>query len=82
MMQMPQGPVPWVMQPPPGMVPGMQGGPWMQPQPMAMPPQPPMMPGAVPAQGTFVLGGLALLALYGALDQVMALQPLRSGELT
>jgi hypothetical protein len=38
--------------------------------------------GAVAAQGTFVLGGLALLALYGALDQVMALQPLRSGELT
>ena len=38
--------------------------------------------GAVPTQGTFVLGGLALLALYGALDQVMALQPLRSGELT
>jgi hypothetical protein len=38
--------------------------------------------GSVPAQGTFVLGGLALLALYGALDQVMALQPLRSGELT
>jgi hypothetical protein len=37
--------------------------------------------GTVPAQGTFVLGGLALLALYGALDQVMALQPLRSGEL-
>lgn len=37
--------------------------------------------GAVPAQGTFLLGGLALLALYGALDQVMALQPLRSGEL-
>jgi hypothetical protein len=37
--------------------------------------------GSVPAQGTFVLGGLALLALYGALDQVMALQPLRSGEL-
>jgi Methylamine utilisation protein MauE len=35
----------------------------------------------VPAQGTFLLGGLALLALYGALDQVMALQPLRSGEL-
>jgi hypothetical protein len=34
-----------------------------------------------PTQGTFVLGGLALLALYGALDQVMALQPLRSGEL-
>jgi hypothetical protein len=38
--------------------------------------------GAVPTQGTFLLGGLALLALYGALDQVMALQPLRSGELT
>jgi hypothetical protein len=37
--------------------------------------------GSVPAQGAFVLGGLALLALYGALDQVMALQPLRSGEL-
>ena len=49
MMQMPQGPVPWVMQPQPGgMAPGMQGGPWMQPQPMAMPPQPPMLPGAVP----------------------------------
>jgi len=27
-----------------------------------------------------VLGGIALLALYGALDQVMALRPLRSGE--
>jgi hypothetical protein len=37
--------------------------------------------GTVSTQGTFVLGGLALLALYGALDQVMALQPLRSGEL-
>jgi hypothetical protein len=37
--------------------------------------------GAVAIQGTFVVGGLALLALYGALDQVMALQPLRSGEL-
>jgi hypothetical protein len=36
---------------------------------------------AAPTQGTFILGGLALLALYGALDQVMALQPLRSGEL-
>jgi hypothetical protein len=36
---------------------------------------------SVPAQGTYLLGGLALLALYGALDQVMALQPLRSGEL-
>jgi hypothetical protein len=38
--------------------------------------------GTVPAQGTFIVGGLALLALYGALDQVMALQPLRRGELT
>jgi hypothetical protein len=38
--------------------------------------------GPVAAQGTQVLGGLALLALYGALDQVMALQPLRSGEST
>jgi hypothetical protein len=38
--------------------------------------------GPVPAPGTYVLGGLAFLALYGALDQVMALQPLRSGELT
>jgi hypothetical protein len=37
--------------------------------------------GAVPVRATFVLGGLALVALYGALDQVMALQPLRSGEL-
>jgi hypothetical protein len=37
--------------------------------------------GTVSTQGTFVLGGLALLALYGALDQVMALRPLRSGEL-
>jgi hypothetical protein len=37
--------------------------------------------GGVPAQGTYLLGGFALLALYGALDQVMALQPLRSGEL-
>ncbi len=38
--------------------------------------------GTAPTQGIFVLGGLALLALYGALDQVMALQPLRRGELT
>ena len=37
--------------------------------------------GTVATQGTFVLGGLALLALYGALDQVMALRPLRGGEL-
>jgi hypothetical protein len=54
MMQMPQGPVPWVMQPPPmsaGMAPGMQTGPWMQPQHLAMPPQPPMMPGGIAAPG-------------------------------
>ena len=37
--------------------------------------------GTVPTLGTFVLGGLALLALYGALDQAMALPPLRRGEL-
>jgi hypothetical protein len=37
--------------------------------------------GTVPTQGTYILGGFALLALYGALDQVMALRPLRSGEL-
>jgi hypothetical protein len=36
--------------------------------------------GSVPSQGSQVLGGIALLALYGALDQVMALRPLRSGE--
>ncbi|HLZ98029.1 MAG TPA: MauE/DoxX family redox-associated membrane protein [Steroidobacteraceae bacterium] len=35
--------------------------------------------GAVPAPGTHLLGGFALLALYGALDQVMALRPLRRG---
>lgn len=38
--------------------------------------------GPGPAPGSYVLGGLALLALYGALDQVMALRPLRGGELT
>jgi hypothetical protein len=37
--------------------------------------------GGVPVELSQVLGGVALLALYGALDQVMALQPLRSGEL-
>lgn len=31
-------------------------------------------------QGSQVLAACALLALYGALDQVMALQPLRGGE--
>jgi hypothetical protein len=36
--------------------------------------------GAVSVEPSYVLGGVALLALYGALDQVMALQPLRSGE--
>ncbi|MDB6084450.1 MAG: hypothetical protein JWN43_2331 [Gammaproteobacteria bacterium] len=40
-----------------------------------------VMSGAVPVLGSQVLAGAALLALYGALDQVMALQPLRSGEL-
>ncbi|HWJ36100.1 MAG TPA: MauE/DoxX family redox-associated membrane protein [Steroidobacteraceae bacterium] len=38
--------------------------------------------GSVPARGSQVLGGIALLALYGALDQVMALQPLRRGEIS
>jgi len=37
--------------------------------------------GGMPVEVSQVLGGVALLALYGALDQVMALQPLRSGEL-
>jgi hypothetical protein len=37
--------------------------------------------GSVPAQGSQVLGAIALLALYGALDQVMTLQPLRRGEI-
>ena len=37
--------------------------------------------GGVSVELSQVLGGVALLALYGALDQVMALQPLRSGEL-
>ena len=37
--------------------------------------------GGVSLELSQVLGGVALLALYGALDQVMALQPLRSGEL-
>jgi Methylamine utilisation protein MauE len=40
------------------------------------------MYGSVPAQGSQVLGGIALLTLYGALDQVMALRPLRSGEVS
>jgi Methylamine utilisation protein MauE len=38
------------------------------------------MGGAVPVQGSQALAACALLALYAALDQVMALQPLRSGE--
>ena len=37
--------------------------------------------GGVSVELSQMLGGVALLALYGALDQVMALQPLRSGEL-
>jgi hypothetical protein len=36
--------------------------------------------GNVAVEGSQVLAACALLALYGALDQVMALQPLRSGE--
>ena len=36
--------------------------------------------GGVSLQGSHVFAACALLALYGALDQVMALQPLRSGE--
>jgi hypothetical protein len=35
---------------------------------------------SVPAQASQVLGGLSLLALYGAMDQVMALRPLRTGQ--
>jgi hypothetical protein len=35
----------------------------------------------VPVTASEVLAACALLALYGALDQVMALQPLRRGEL-
>jgi len=37
--------------------------------------------GGVPVTASEVLAACALLALYGALDQVMALQPLRRGEL-
>lgn len=37
--------------------------------------------GGVSVELSQMLGGVALLALYGALDQMMALQPLRSGEL-
>jgi hypothetical protein len=37
--------------------------------------------GGVPAPASQVLAACALLALYGALDQVMALQPLRRGEI-
>ena len=35
---------------------------------------------SVPLAAAQILAALGLLALYGALDQVMALQPLRSGE--
>jgi uncharacterized membrane protein YphA (DoxX/SURF4 family) len=35
--------------------------------------------GSAPPQASQVLGGLALLALYGALDEVMAVRPLRGG---
>ncbi len=37
--------------------------------------------GGLAIQSTQVLAAFALLALYAALDQVMALQPLRSGEI-
>jgi hypothetical protein len=37
--------------------------------------------GGIRIQGSQALAACALLALYAALDQVMALQPLRSGEL-
>jgi uncharacterized membrane protein YphA (DoxX/SURF4 family) len=37
--------------------------------------------GGVPVAASQILAACALLALYGALDQVMALQPLRRGEL-
>jgi hypothetical protein len=36
--------------------------------------------GSDKVQGSQVLAAFALLALYGALDQVMALRPLRGGE--
>ena len=38
------------------------------------------MSGSVAVQGSQILGACALLALYGALDQVLALRPLRPGE--
>jgi Methylamine utilisation protein MauE len=38
------------------------------------------MSGNIPVQGSQALAACALLALYAALDQVMALRPLRSGE--
>jgi hypothetical protein len=38
--------------------------------------------GSAAPQASQVLGGMALLALYGALDQVSALRPLRSGEVS
>jgi hypothetical protein len=37
--------------------------------------------GSIEVQSSQILAGCALLALYGALDQVMALAPLRRGEL-
>jgi hypothetical protein len=37
--------------------------------------------GAIPVEGSQWLGGLALLVLYGALEQVMSVKPLRRGEL-
>lgn len=35
---------------------------------------------SVPAEASQVLGGFALLALYGAMDQVMTSRPLRTGQ--
>ena len=37
--------------------------------------------GGTEVQGSQILGGVALLALYAALDQVMGLRPLRAGEI-
>ncbi len=40
----------------------------------------PVARGSVPVAGSQVWAACALLALYGAFDQVMALQPMRRGE--
>jgi serine/threonine-protein kinase len=46
--QMLPGHTPWVNSMPPGQMPGVPVGPWMQQPPHSMPPQPPQMPGAFP----------------------------------